>query len=116
MREVGRRGDERVVISERPSGVEIGRAWERSLRLATGVRKSGGQRQLKGNGGGGPGGGNGLPPSLRAGKRLDRSGERGESEDGRERIEGDWEEDGGGAAWRSLRRLRSKPHRPSSGR
>ena len=34
--------------------------------------------------------------------RQDRSWERGESEDGKERIEGDWEEDGGGAGWRSL--------------
>ena len=107
------RGDESVgEISERPSGVEIGRAWERSLRLASGVRKSPEQRQLRSSGGGGRG--NGL--SQKGGKRQDRAGERGESGEAKEKIEGDWEEDGGGAGWRSLRRLRSKPHRPSSGR
>ena len=105
--EAGRGSESR--ISERRSGVEIGRAWERSLRLATGVRKSPEQRQLKSDGGGGAGRGNG-------GKRQDRSGERGEPEEGKERVEGDWEQDGEGAGWRSLRRLRSKPHRPSSGR
>ena len=105
--EAGRGSESR--ISERRSGVEIGRAWERSLRLATGVRKSPEQRQLKSDGGGGAGRGNG-------GKRQDRSGERGEPEEGKGRVEGDWEEDGEGAGWRSLRRLRSKPHRPSSGR
>ena len=106
VREVSRGNDESVA-SERPSGVEIGRAWERSLRLATGVRQSpAGQRQLRGIG---------LPSSQGEGKRHGGGG-RGELEDGKEIAEGDWEEDGGGAGWRSLRRLRSKPHRPTSGR
>ena len=106
VREVSR-GNDDSVASERPSGIEIGRAWERSLRLATGVRQSpAGQRQLRGIG---------LPSSQQGGKRHGGGG-RGELEDGKEIVEGDWEEDGGGAGWRSLRRLRSKPHRPTSGR
>ena len=94
--------DKDNLISGRPSGVEIGRAWERSLRLRTGVRSQD------------RGGWAGRSLSSRRGKTHIRQGGGG---DGGERVEGDWEADGGGGpGWRSQRRLRSKPHRPSSGR
>ena len=114
VRELGR-GSESSPLSERPSGIEIGKAWERSLRLGgtSRVRQSPGRRQLKGGGGAVAGRGIKERSSSLEGKRLGREGG---GEDGEEKVEGSWEEDGGGPGWRSLRRLRSKPHRPSSGR
>ena len=113
VREVGR-GSESSPLSERPSGIEIGKAWERSLRLGgtSRVRQSPGRRQLKGDGGAVAGRGIKERSSSLEGKRVGREG----GEDAEEKVEGSWEEDGGGPGWRSLRRLRSKPHRPSSGR
>ena len=113
VREVGR-GSESSPLSERPSGIEIGKAWERSLRLGgtSRVRQSLGRRQLKGGGGAVAGRGIKERSSSLEGKRVGREGD----EDGEEKVEGSWEEDGGAPGWRSLRRLRSKPHRPSSGR
>ena len=101
--------DKDNVISERPSGVEIGRAWERSLRLRTSLRS---QDRA---------GWAGRSSSSLRGKtpvgRAAAAGGGGGGGDGEERVEGDWEADGGGGpGWRSQRRLRSKPHRPSSGR
>ena len=102
--------DKDNVISERPSGVEIGRAWERSLRLRTSGR---GDRALRSQDRAGRAGRSSS--SLRGKTHVGQGG--GGGGDGEERVEGDWEADGGGGpGWRSQRRLRSKPHRPSSGR